>query len=173
MKAGLRKRALAGRFGDNTAACARLTQALAPFEGAALAGYWPIRGEADPLPVLREWSGPVALPVVVARAVPLIFRRWSGEPLVAGAFGTSEPAAEAPELIPHVLIVPLVGFDTRLSRLGYGGGFYDRTLARLRAAGPVTAIGFAFEGQRLEVIPQEPTDEPLDLIVTESSIYTG
>ncbi|MDM7255780.1 MAG: 5-formyltetrahydrofolate cyclo-ligase, partial [Paracoccus sp. (in: a-proteobacteria)] len=61
--------------------------------------------------------------------------------------------------------------DMRLSRLGYGGGFYDRTLARLRAAGPVTAIGFAFDGQRLEVIPQEPTDEPLDLVVTETSTY--
>ena len=173
MKAGLRTQALAGRArgGDDAAANALLKQALTPFAGQVLAGYWPMRGEADPRPALTGWGGPVALPVVTGARQPLIFRQWQGGALDMGAYGTSHPPASAAELVPRVLIVPLVGFDAQMGRLGYGGGFYDRTLERLRAAGPVTAIGFAFDGQRLEVIPQEPTDQPLDMVVTDRAIY--
>lgn len=165
-KKDLRKQAIAGRSGDQDAALSNLRQALLPYAGAALAGYWPIRGEADPRPVLRHWDGPVALPVVEAAGRPLRFRLWQG-PLCSGAYAIPEPPPEAPEIWPDVVIVPLVGFDRRGGRLGYGGGFYDRTLAQLR---PQAAIGFAFSNQELDRIPQEPTDVALSLIVTDKEI---
>lgn len=86
-----------------------------------------------------------------------------------GAFGAGIPADDLAE-VPDILIVPLAAFDGRGYRLGYGGGFYDRTLEGLRAGGPVTAIGFAFDVQEDADLPTEPTDQPLDLIVTETGI---
>lgn len=168
-KAALRAQALAARAqgGDQSALDLRLAEALAPYAGRVLAGYWPMKGEPDPRRAMAAHDGPVCLPVVPGRAVPLIFRRWAGEPLDRGPLGTSQPPASLPEITPEVLIVPLVAFDGRLNRLGYGGGYYDRTLEALRMSGPVVAIGLAWETQCLEAIPAEPFDQPLDMIVTD------
>ncbi|WP_374637178.1 5-formyltetrahydrofolate cyclo-ligase [Paracoccus sp. (in: a-proteobacteria)] len=170
-KAELRRAALAarGQGGDAAALTRNLIAALAPHAGQTLAGYWPMRDEADPRPAMAAHDGPICLPVVTGPARPLVFRRFDGR-LEPGGFGTSHPPADSPELRPRVLIVPLAGFDRAGNRLGYGGGFYDRSLAELRALGPVTAIGFAYSVQEIEKIPVEPTDAPLDLIVTDREV---
>jgi len=148
----------------------RLTEALTPFAGVPLAGYWPIRTEIDPRPAMLGHFGPLALPVVEGAGLPLRFRRWAPDAaMIEGAYGAAIPACED-EVAPSVLIVPMLAFDRRGFRLGYGGGFYDRTLEALRARGPVTAVGFAFGGQEIEEVPTEPTDQPLDLIVTEKEV---
>ncbi|WP_295042006.1 5-formyltetrahydrofolate cyclo-ligase [uncultured Paracoccus sp.] len=172
-KSALRARALAARAagGDQDALTRHLTAALAPHRGAVLSGYWPMRGEADPLPAMAAHDGPVCLPVVPGRAVPLVFRRWAGEPLVPGPFGTSHPPDSQPDLRPDVLIVPLAGFDMRGNRIGYGGGYYDRTLQLLRESGPAIAIGLAFAVQELPDIPADRFDQPLDLIVTDRDTF--
>jgi 5-formyltetrahydrofolate cyclo-ligase len=108
------------------------------------------------------------MPVVTGPGERLRFRLWTPEsPMTDGGFGTRVPAA-GDWVEPAVLIVPLLAFDRRGFRLGYGGGFYDRTLAALRAAGPVTAIGFAFAAQEVPQVPTDATDQRLDLIVTEA-----
>jgi len=168
-KAALRVQALAARAqgGDQAALERHLAKALAPHAGRVLAGYWPMKGEPDPRPAMAAHDGPVCLPVVPGRAVPLIFRRWQGEPLDSGPLGTSQPPGTLPEITPEVLVVPLVAFDARMNRLGYGGGYYDRTLQMLRKTIPVVAIGLAWEVQRLAAIPAESFDQPLDMIVTD------
>ena len=177
-KATARKAALAARKSAFAAgqgdACDHLLAALMRFEGAPMAGYLPIRTEIDPRPAMAAHLGPVGVPVITGAGQPLTFRAWTPEaPLIPGPFGAAVP--ETGETItPRVLIVPLLAFDRRGFRLGYGGGFYDRTLERLRAAGPATAIGFAFGAQELPEVPTEPTDQPLDLIVTEHGpIFPG
>jgi len=150
-----------------------LAAVLAGRRGQVLAGYMPMRTEIDPLPAMAAHAGAggvVGVPVIVARAAPLVFRRWRpGAAMVAGTFGALIPA-EGEEVVPEVLVVPLLAFDRRGFRLGYGGGFYDRTLAALRARGRVTAIGFAFAAQEVAAVPAGPRDERLDLIVTEAGI---
>ena len=151
-------------------AAARLAEVLEGHGGAALAGYWPIQTEIDPRPAMAGHFGPVGLPVIVAPGQPLIFRRWSpGCAMVPGPYGAEVPDT-VEEVVPQVLIVPMLAFDRAGFRLGYGGGFYDRTLEGLRARGPVTAIGFAFAAQEVEEVPIEATDQPLDLIVTEDEV---
>ncbi len=140
--------------------------------GAAVSGYWPIGDELDARPLLarlHELGHACALPTVAARGQPLVFRQWSpGVPLVAASFGLSEPAAEAPTVIPDVLGVPLLAFDARGYRLGYGGGYYDRTIAALRRSGrEIAAVGLAFAAQEVEAVPHGPGDERLDWVVTE------
>ncbi len=163
-------RAAAKREADEGAAQDHLRAALAAHAGAAIAGYLPIRTEIDPLPVMAGWSGPVAVPVIDDAGLPLRFARWHpGGEMVDGGFGTRVPAV--PDFLdPDVLIVPLVALDREGYRLGYGGGFYDRTLARMRAGRGVVAIGFAFSAQILETLPRESTDERLDLLVTEDGV---
>ncbi len=138
-----------------------------PWRG-TVAGYRPMRGEIDPAPFLarlRSQGVQTALPVVCARARPLLFRVWRpGEPLVPGPFGTEHPSGGAP-VLPSILLIPVVGFDGENYRMGYGGGYYDRTLAGLRPR-PFT-IGIGFELGRLPSIRPRPHDIPLDLIVTE------
>ncbi|MDB6178068.1 5-formyltetrahydrofolate cyclo-ligase [Paracoccus sp. Z330] len=175
-KSLLRKEALAKRLrlaGDQDAIHRMLRRALGPFREHVLAGYWPMRGEADPRAAMAEHSGPTCLPVVTGRAVPLVFRAWTGGALVAGPFGTSHPPESAAPLVPNVLIVPLAGFDRRGNRIGYGGGYYDRTLELLRKSGGVQAIGLAFSSQELSEIPAERFDQPLDQIVTDREIITA
>lgn len=165
------------RFGDtaSSAACAALGQFLVARFGLAqqmpaLAGYMPMRSEIDPRPAMLAHPGPVCVPVIAALHSPLLFHRWAPDmAMVPGRFGADVPAKPDP-IVPQVLIVPLLAFDACGYRLGYGGGFYDRTLARLRAAGPVLAIGFAFAAQEQPSVPIEPTDERLDVIVTEKGI---
>lgn len=135
-----------------------------------LAGYMPMRGEADPLPAMAAHRGGVCVPVIVARGAPLAFRAWTPDAaMVAGDFGALVPA-EGAWCVPEVLIVPLLAFDGRGMRLGYGGGFYDRTLAGLRAGGAVLAVGLAFGAQEVPEVPTEPTDAPLDAVLTEAGL---
>ncbi len=176
MKDVARKTAFAARKAAHAAGQGRaaglLAEWLAPHRGKVLAGYMPIRSEIDPLPAMAAHDGPVCVPVIEAPATPLRFRQWTPDaPMVAGAFGAMIPAGGA-WLVPQVVIVPLVAFDKRGFRLGYGGGFYDRTLEGLRAIQPVLAVGFAFAAQELPEVPIEPTDQPLDAVVTEQGILT-
>ncbi|MEM9436266.1 MAG: 5-formyltetrahydrofolate cyclo-ligase [Pseudomonadota bacterium] len=153
-------------------AAGHLSNFLADHRGVPLAGFMPINTEIDPLPAMEEAAahGPVGIPVIQSAGMPLTFARWEpGMALVEGAFKAMIP--EAPEeMIPEIVIVPLVAFDAHGGRLGYGGGFYDRTLEGLRAARPTLAAGFAFAAQEAEALPLEPTDQPLDLIITEQGI---
>lgn len=136
----------------------------------ALAGYMPMRSEISPLPLMWAHPGPVCVPVIVARDTPLEFHRWTTDAAMQpGRFGAEIPLLAEP-IVPHVLIVPLLAFDQRGYRLGYGGGFYDRTLAQLRARGEVLAIGLAYGAQAQPAVPIEQTDEPLDLIATEAGL---
>jgi 5-formyltetrahydrofolate cyclo-ligase len=166
-KAGFAARKAAHAAGQG-AACDHLATALASHAGVAVAAYMPMRTEIDPLPALSRHGGPVLMPVVTAPGECLRFRAWTPDsPMADGGFGTRIPAT-GDWVEPRVLIVPLLAFDRRGFRLGYGGGFYDRTLQALRASGPVTAIGFAFAAQELPTVPIDATDQPLDLIVTEA-----
>ena len=147
-----------------------LADVLAAYRGAVLSGYMPMRTEIDPLPAMAAHQGPVGVPVIVGPAQPLRFREWSpGCTMVPGEFGALIPA-EGGWLEPAVLIVPLLAFDARGYRLGYGGGFYDRTLEGLRGRGPVLAVGFAFAAQEVEAVPIDATDQRLDMIVTEQGV---
>lgn len=144
-----------------------LADVLSAHQGKALAGYMPMRTEIDPLPAMSAHQGLVGVPVIMAPATPLKFREWGpGVAMVAGDFGALIPA-EGAWVTPQVVIVPLLAFDARGFRLGYGGGFYDRTLQGLRAKGPVLAIGFAFEAQEVDAVPIDAFDQKLDLVVTE------
>jgi 5-formyltetrahydrofolate cyclo-ligase len=165
----IRKQAHAAGQGQ---AAESLADLLAGCSGQVLAGYMPMRTEIDPLPAMAAHQGVVGVPVIMGRGQPLRFREWTpGCAMVPGAFGALIPE-EGAWVVPSVLIVPLLAFDARLFRLGYGGGFYDRTLHALRATGPVRALGFAFSAQEVGVVPTEPTDERLDGIVTEKGIFT-
>ncbi len=144
-----------------------LADVLSAHQGKALAGYMPMRTEIDPLPAMSAHQGLVGVPVIMAPATPLKFREWGpGVAMVAGDFGALIPA-EGAWVTPQVVIVPLLAFDARGFRLGYGGGFYDRTLQGLRGKGPVLAIGFAFEAQEVDAVPIDTFDQKLDLVVTE------
>ena len=145
---------------------------LGPFRpGAPVSGFYPMAPEIDVLPALSWFAGhghPTALPVVVGRRVPLVFRAWTpGGPLERGVLGIPFPGAGTPEIVPEILLVPLLAFDRRGHRLGYGCGYYDRTLADLRAKGPVLAIGVGFSFQEIGEVPATPTDQRIDAIVTE------
>ena len=174
-KAALRKAAYAARKaafdqGHGLAATAALLAEIGPVRGRIISSYMPIRTELDPVPAMTALAGEnrICVPVIEAAGQPLRFREWApGAPMVGGPFGAKVPAS-GDWLEPDILIVPLVGFDKDANRLGYGGGFYDRTLARLRSMGRVRAIGFAFSAQELPALVQEPTDQVLDVIVTEA-----
>ena len=140
--------------------------------GATVSAYVAIGDEADPAPLLqalRARGHPIALPRVAGRGKPLEFHAYEpGSSLVPGGFGLSEPARDWPKAEPDILIVPLLAFDARGYRIGYGAGFYDRTLAKLRAARDVLAVGFAFSGQEFETVPHDENDQRLDWVVTEN-----
>jgi 5-formyltetrahydrofolate cyclo-ligase len=142
---------------------------LAP--SAVVSAFVAIGDETDPAPLidlLRKEGHPIALPRVVRKGEKLAFHRYEpGAALVPGVFGLSQPGTDWPEAIPDVLIVPLLAFDARGQRLGYGGGFYDRTLSALRASRTIVAVGFAFAGQEVPDVPHRESDEPLDWVVTE------
>ena len=140
--------------------------------GTVVSGYWPMGSELDPRPLLHRLHAEglrTALPLTRGREHPLQFRAWRpGDALRPGGFGTSVPTDDAPELTPSVLLVPLLAVDGYGYRLGYGGGYYDRTLRSLRGSGmPVTAVGFAFAGQQIAAVPHHGGDEMLDWLVSE------
>ena len=138
-----------------------------------VAGYWPMADEIDVRPLMEklyQQGREVALPVVVGAGQPLVFRRWvPGLTLQEGNFGTRHPETDQPEILPGLLLIPLLAFDDRGMRLGWGGGFYDRTLTKLRASGPVLAVGVAYHGQKVDRVPHSTTDEPLDWIITDQT----
>jgi len=138
-----------------------------------VAGYMPMRSEIDPrllMDRLAAAGAVLCLPDVVAEGTPLEFRRWSSDdPLDSGRFGISVPAQAAEVLVPDLVLVPMLAFDRGGHRMGYGGGYYDRTIARLREDGDVLAVGLAFSGQVRDDLPVAPHDMRLDWIVTESA----
>ena len=147
-----------------------LADYLAGQGGKVLSGYMPMRTEIDPLPAMAAHQGAVGVPVIIGKGQALRFREWSpGARMVEGAFKALIPE-DGLWVEPEVLIVPLLAFDARGYRLGYGGGFYDRTLEGLRAKGPVLAVGFAFAAQEVAEVPTEPTDQRLDALVTEKGV---
>ncbi|AWN40422.1 5-formyltetrahydrofolate cyclo-ligase [Methylobacterium durans] len=158
---------------DDRIACSRqidlaLAQAVQS-SGAGLIGfYWPFRGEYDPrgvMAALREQGARLALPVIVAKGEPLVFREWSpGSLMVQGIWNIPTPEAGDP-VQPDLLVVPLVGFDGQGYRLGYGGGFYDRTIAAMPARPRTIGVGFSLG--RLETIYPQPHDIALDRVITE------
>jgi 5-formyltetrahydrofolate cyclo-ligase len=157
---------------DFADAIARLAADLPIAPAAVIAGYHPIRDEADPrglMSALGRRGHILSLPVIAAAKAALIFRRWSeGEALRPNAYGIAEPLPGAPQVLPDVVLVPLLAFDKLGHRLGYGGGYYDRTLDFLRRTRPVLAVGIAYAGQEVAQLPREPHDHRLDWIVTES-----
>ena len=154
------------------AVCARLLDAVPVPQGAVVSAYWPMRCELDPRPLLHalhEAGHAIALPDMPGMGRPLVFRAWApGDVLASAKFDTQVPAADKPEMTPRVVLVPLLAFDREGYRLGYGGGFYDRTLMALRAAGPVLAIGLAYAAQEVAAVPRDTNDRRLDWIVTEA-----
>ncbi len=180
-KAALRRtsrqrRREAASSGVSAVVCRRLLDSLAIPADATVSGYWPLRDELDPRPILSALATRgqrLCLPVVVESGAPLVFRGWKPDvSLEPAAFGTQVPGADCPVLEPDLLLVPLLAFDRRGFRLGYGGGFYDRTLATLRGRRPVLAVGLAFAAQEVDAVPVEAGDEPLDRIVTEREVMT-
>ena len=165
--AGFRSRA-------DAAIARRVAPLLAGLAPSGLAAYVAMRSEVDPTPIVaeaRKLGAAIALPAVLPGG-GLVFRRYGrDDPLVPGGFGTRVPRSGAPEIVPDVIIVPLVGFDRHGTRIGYGKGHYDRTIGTLRQRGaePVL-IGVAFSAQEVDTIPHEPHDVRLDLIVTEAEI---
>lgn len=135
------------------------------------AGYSPQGGELDPGPLMARLAGAgarLALPAVVMRNAPLQFRPWSpGQILTVDELGLPAPAADVGSCRPDLVIVPLLAFDRRGGRLGQGGGYYDRTLARLKETGPVFVLGLAYSGQEVDCVPTEDTDQRLDAVLTE------
>jgi 5-formyltetrahydrofolate cyclo-ligase len=139
-----------------------------------ISGYWPIRDELDPRPTLQalaERDYRLALPVSIAHGEPLAFRAWApGEPLTPDIMRIEAPLATATAVVPALLLVPMLAFDRARRRLGYGAGFYDRTLAALRRTGATVALGLAFSAQEVDRVPVGPDDAPLDGVVIENGV---
>ena len=169
--------AAVGRAGGSPAAEALRDRFLAEVPlaaGQVVSGYWPMGDEMDPRPLMEALAARghrLALPVLRGAGRPLDFRAWRpGDALVPAGFGTREPPAQAELLAPQLLLVPLLAFDAAGFRLGYGGGFYDRSLAVLREANDILAVGLAFATQQVARVPREATDQSLDLVVTEQGL---
>lgn len=177
----LRGRALARRDMLSVEQRVEAAQAIAvaslPVElprGAIVAGYSPINSEIDPFLLMRalaDKGATLALPVIIARDHALIFRVWHPDQgLVRGPFGIFQPSSDASEAEPDIVLVPLAAFDRAGHRIGYGRGYYDRTLQNLRAMKKMTVIGTAFAVQEIEVVPALPHDEQLDCVLTEREL---
>jgi len=161
--------------GERRAAAEGLLESLRrerPFETPAIvSGFWPIKDEIDIRPLMIELSNQgcqLALPVVQGRGQPLLFRAWRpGDALEAGVFGTLQPSPKRETIEPDALLVPLLACDEKGWRLGYGGGFYDRTLAGLREKRAVIAAGVGFDAQLVPEVPHGPSDQRLDWLLTD------
>jgi 5-formyltetrahydrofolate cyclo-ligase len=177
-KAELRQSALARRDAMPAAERAAAVEAVAqrPFPititpGMVVSGYSPMKSEFNPVPLMRKFAdagAKLALPVTPKRGNPLIMRAFAfGDELASGVWGIREPKPDAPEVFPDVMLVPLAAFDRAGHRIGYGAGYYDLTIARVRAIKPMTAIGLAFAVQEVGKVPATPFDQQLDLVLTE------
>lgn len=158
----------------NIAACGHLTEFIQGGDAAkVVSGYMPIQTEIDPRPSMQSLydSGHrICLPVIQGRGLPLVFREWEpGCAMIEGDFGALIPRG-GELLTPDIAIIPLVGFDATGARLGYGGGYYDRTLEALREEAGVLAVAFAFGGQELDEVPVDKFDQRMDAIVTENGV---
>ena len=180
-KANLRRDAIARRAtlapAERTAAAQIIAAREFPVPitpGTVAAGFSPLKREIDPIPLMRalaENGAWLALPVVAGRGRPLVMRAWAfGEPLAAGVWGIRQPLPEAPAVEPDILIVPLLAFDRRGHRLGYGAGYYDMTINALRSTKAITAVGIAFALQEIDAVPTTPRDARLDLVLTEREV---
>ena len=178
LKAELRKSALARREAlppaERQAAAGAIARRPFPLRispGVIVSGFSPLKSEINPLPLLRtlaDAGARLALPVVAGRGQPLIMRAYAfGQQLNSGVWGIREPKDDAPEVDPDILIVPLAAFDRRGNRIGYGAGYYDMTINRLRALKPVTAVGIAYAAQEVPDVPVTERDARLDLVLTE------
>jgi 5-formyltetrahydrofolate cyclo-ligase len=180
-KASLRRDAIARRdalpvdarqAAAETIAARAFPLPIAP--GAIVSGFMPLKSEINPLPLMRklaEQGAKLALPAVAGRGKPLIMRAWAwGEALASGVWGIREPKPGAAEVEPDILLVPLLAFDRTGHRVGYGAGYYDMTIARLRTRKAVTAVGIAFAAQEVPAVPSTPRDERLDLVLTEHEV---
>jgi 5-formyltetrahydrofolate cyclo-ligase len=141
-----------------------------------VSAFWPYKSELDTRPLLGKLAGDgwtTSLPIVVELNAPLIFRQWyPGEPIVPGMWDIPQPADTSPLVEPDVLLVPMLSFDRQGYRLGYGGGFYDRTLAVLRAKKSILAIGVAYAAQEIASVTHDRHDQPLDFVMTEKELIT-
>jgi 5-formyltetrahydrofolate cyclo-ligase len=182
LKTDLRKSAFARRDALPAADRQAAAEAIAarPFPiainpGAIVSGFSPLKTEINPLPLMRklaEAGATLALPVVVGRGKPLTMRSYAfGQQLNEGVWGIREPKDDAPEVDPDILIVPLAAFDRRGNRIGYGAGYYDMTIARLRSIKPVVAVGIAYAAQEVPEVPITDRDAPLDLVLTERDVF--
>ena len=180
-KAALRHsaRALRDALPSELRARAAATVAERPFPralsaGTIVSGFMPLKSEINPIPLMRrlvDGGVSLALPVVCGRGRPLQMRAFAfGDSLVPGVWGIREPKPEAPQVLPDVLLVPLLAFDRRGHRLGYGAGYYDLTIASLRAQGSVLAVGIAFAAQEVVQVPATARDQRLDLVLTEREV---
>jgi 5-formyltetrahydrofolate cyclo-ligase len=135
-------------------------------------GYWTIRSEVDARPLMEALTGrgqDVALSQIIHPH--LSWRLWKpDDPLIKGGFGVREPGPDAPEVFPKALLVPLVAFDRRGGRIGYGKGHFDRAIAALEAKHPVLTVGLAYSIQEIDEVPIEPHDRRLDIVITESGL---
>ena len=181
LKADLRKAALARREALPAAERQAAAEAIAerPFPvaikpGVVISGFMPLKNEINPLPLLRRLAdagAKLALPVVAGRGKPLSMRSYAfGQPLDEGQWGIREPKPDAPEVDPDILIVPLAAFDRSGHRIGYGAGYYDMTINRLRSIKPVVAIGISYAAQEIPEVPATPRDARLDLVLTERGV---
>jgi 5-formyltetrahydrofolate cyclo-ligase len=177
-KSILRQSALACRDAMPAAARAAAAEAVAqrPFSvaitpGAIVSGYSPMKSEFNPVPLMRRLADAgarLALPVTPKRGHPLIMRAWNfGDELASGVWGIREPKPDSPEVFPDIMLVPLAAFDRAGHRIGYGAGYFDRTIARVRAMKPVVTIGLAFADQEIGRVPATAFDQALDLVLTE------
>src|SRR5262245_36294901 len=176
-KAALRRQARARR--DALRAAAAQAIAARPFPvavapDAIVAGFMPMGSEINPIPLMRKLAdlgAQLALPAVAGRGKPLTMRAFAfGETLVPGVWGIREPAPGAPEVARDILIVPLLAFDRSGQRIGYGAGYYDMTVAALRARKTIIACGIAFAAQEISTVPTTPRDVRLDLVLTEREV---
>ena len=181
LKAEIRRTALAKRdaLPPDARTAAAETVAARPFPvefrpGQIVSGFSPLKSEINPLPLMRKLADAgarLALPVVAGRGNPLTMRAWAfGEALNRGVWGIREPKPEAEEVWPDVLIVPLAAFDRGGNRIGYGAGYYDMTINRLRGRKPVIAVGLAYAAQEIPAVPHTPRDARLDLVLTEREV---
>jgi 5-formyltetrahydrofolate cyclo-ligase len=175
-KAAYARRKAAHRAGEDGSACQNLIRFVADRPDLkTISAYMPIRTELDPRPAMEELHAlghKICVPVIQGHAKPLLFREWTPDSaLIEGDFGAMIPRGGA-ALTPDLVVAPLLAFDTQGYRLGYGGGFYDRSLEELRAKKPTTAVGFAFAAQKVDAVPIEDTDQRLDAIITEDGLLT-